>query len=44
MTETQINFLKAQWKLGKIDEAYLDALISKNRITQEQKAEITRAS
>ena len=32
-----INFLKIQWKLGKIDEAYLDALVSKGRITQEQK-------
>ncbi len=39
-----IAFLKIQWKLGKINEAYLNTLISKNRITSEQKTEIMEIS
>jgi len=32
-----LEFLKIQYKLGNIDEAYLDKLISKGRITEEEK-------
>ena len=38
-----IAFLKIQWKLGKIDEAYLDTKVSQGKITLEQKQEIMSA-
>ena len=34
------DFLLLQWKMGKIDEKYLDVMVSKGRITAEQGAEI----
>ena len=33
-------FLLIQWKLGKIDEEYLQDKVSQNKITQEQYEEI----
>lgn len=30
-------FLKIQYKLGRIDEVYLDTMVVKGRITEEQK-------
>ena len=35
-----IKFLKIQYKLGKIDENYLQSLVAKNKITLEQLADI----
>jgi hypothetical protein len=35
-----IKFLKLQYKAGKIDEEYLDSLVSRNKITAAQKLEI----
>ena len=35
-----IEFLKLQWKLGKINEAYLTNLANKGRITETEKTEI----
>ena len=35
-----IYFLKLQWHMGKINEAYLDHLVEIGRITSEQKIEI----
>ena len=35
-----IKFLKIQYKLGKIDEDYLDNLVLSGKITEEQKLEI----
>ena len=35
-----IYFLKLQWRMGKIDEEYLDHLVEIGRITAEQKIEI----
>lgn len=32
-----LKFLKVQWKLGKIDENYLDKLIELDRLTVEEK-------
>lgn len=34
------NFLLVQWKLGKIDEAYLQTMVTKGRITQAEYEEI----
>ena len=33
-------FLLTQWKLGKVDEAYLQEKVEQNKITQEQYEEI----
>lgn len=30
-------FLRIQYKLGNIDEAYLDKMVTKGRITEEEK-------
>ncbi|MPM59813.1 hypothetical protein SDC9_106659 [bioreactor metagenome] len=30
-------FLRIQYKLGSIDEAYLDKMVTKGRITEEEK-------
>lgn len=35
-----IRFLKLQYQMGKIDEAYLDNLVAIGRITESEKAEI----
>ena len=35
-----IYFLKLQWRMGKINEEYLDHLVKIGRITSEQKIEI----
>lgn len=35
-----IKFLQLQYKLKKIDEAYIDQLLQHGTITEEQKAEI----
>lgn len=36
-----VAFLKLQYKLGKIDESYLQSLVIKNKITLEQLSNIT---
>jgi len=33
-------FLKIQYKLGNIDKSYLDKMVAKGRITEEEKKEI----
>lgn len=38
-----IQFLKIQYKLGRVTETQLNALVLQNRITQEQKAEIMQS-
>lgn len=35
-----VRFLKLQYQLGKIDEAYLNHLVEIGRITESEKAEI----
>lgn len=35
-----LRFLKLQYQMGKIDEAYLNHLVEIGRITEEEKAEI----
>ena len=35
-----IYFLKLQWRMGKINEEYLDHLVEIGRITEAQKIEI----
>lgn len=35
-----IKYLKLQFKMGKIDEAYLDKLVGLGKITAEQKVEV----
>lgn len=32
-----VEFLKIQYKLGNIDEAYLDKMVEKNKITENEK-------
>ena len=32
-----LDFLKIQYKLGTIDETYLDKMVAKGRITEEEK-------
>ena len=36
-----VRYLKSQWQLNKIDEAYLDNLVALNKITGEEKLLIT---
>jgi hypothetical protein len=36
-------FLRIQYKLGNIDEAYLDKMVTKGRITEEEKNLIINA-
>lgn len=35
-------FLKVQYRLGRIDEAYLDKMVKRGKITLEQKEEIVK--
>lgn len=36
-----LEFLKIQYKLGNIDEVYLEKMVSKGRITETEKKEIS---
>ncbi|MGI5837161.1 MAG: hypothetical protein ACOX87_11850 [Chloroflexota bacterium] len=41
LSEAQVEFLKIQWRLGKIASEQIDQLVSLGRLTQEQADYIT---